>query len=118
MPILLSLLLAASQPDLGSEASKDVARQSCVPVDREEILVCGRRRPSERYRLPDRDGPFDPAGDMPSVMRERINWAEEGDSGTQSCSAVGPGGWTGCMVRDWKRERDQTQWGKNVPRRR
>ena len=51
-------------------------------------------------------------------MRERQAWAEEGDSGIGSCSAVGPGGWTGCAVQAWKRERDQTQWGKNVPTRR
>ena len=56
---------------------------------------------------------FDPAGDVKSVMNERVGWAAEGDAGTQSCSAVGPGGWTGCMVKGWKVERDQTQWGKN-----
>ena len=115
-PLLLFLALAA-EPGLGGEARREVARQNCDPVDKEEILVCGSRRQNERFRLPDRDGPFDPLGDRPSVMRERISWAEEGDTGVQSCGAVGPGGWTGCKVREWKRERDQSQWGKNAPRR-
>jgi hypothetical protein len=116
MPSFLFLLLATG-PDFSGEVSRDAARQDCVPVDIEEILVCGRRRPGERYRMPGRDGPFDPAGDRPSVMRERISWAEEGDTGIQSCGAVGPAAWTGCTVREWKRERDQSQWGKNRPRR-
>jgi hypothetical protein len=113
----LLFLTATSQPDPAAEATREVARQNCVPVDKDEILVCGNRRPNEKYRMPGHDGPFDPEGDMQSVMRERQAWVEEGDAGIQSCGAVGPSGWTGCMVRDWKRQRDQTQWGKNAPKR-
>ena len=113
----LLLLAMAADPDISGEASREIARQNCVSLNKEEILVCGERRPDERYRLPDRDGPFDPEGGTASVMRERMSWIEEGDAGTQSCGAVGPGGWTGCMVQAWKREREQTQWGKNSPRR-
>jgi hypothetical protein len=116
--MLLLLILALAAPaDLNAEASREVARQECRTTDQREILVCGRRQPDERYRLPGRNGPFDPSGETKSVMRERMSWIEEGDAGTQSCGPVGPGGWTGCMVKAWKRERDQTQWGKNVPRR-
>ncbi|MCL6684048.1 hypothetical protein [Sphingomonas alba] len=113
---LFLFALASSSPDIGGEATREVLRQNCVPVDKDEILVCGSRRPNEKYRMPGRDGPFDPAGETMSVMRERQSWVEEGDTGVQSCSAVGPGGWTGCMVKSWKQERDQTAWGKNVPK--
>ena len=116
MPFLL-LAAVAAQPDPASEASREVARQHCVAVDKDEILVCGRRRPDERFRLPERNGPFDPMGERQSVMRERISWTEEGDTGIQSCGAVGPASFTGCTVRAWKRERDQSQWGKNATRR-
>ncbi len=110
------MLLAA---DLSAEASREVATGECKPVDRGEIIVCGSRKRDERFRLPDRNAlPFDPAGEMKSVMNERVGWAAEGDGGTQSCSAVGPGGWTGCMVKSWKVERDQTQWRMNIPTRR
>ena len=86
--------------------------------DKDDVIVCGSRKRDERFRLPDTStAPFDPFGDTKSVMNERVGWAAEGDAGTQSCSAVGPGGWTGCMVKGWKESRDQTQWGKNVPSR-
>ena len=114
--LLLALLLA---PDLPAEAIREVARGECKAVDTDEIIVCGSRRRDERFRLPDTsNAPFDPFGDTKSVMNERVGWAAEGDTGTQSCSAVGPGGWTGCMVKGWKESRDQTQWGKNIPTRR
>ena len=113
--MLLLLILAQAAPvNLSTEASREIARQECRTVDQREIVVCARRKPDERYRMPDRDGPFDPAGETMSVMRERMSWIEEGDTGTQSCGPVGPSGWTGCMAKAWKRERDQTQWGKNV----
>ena len=117
VPLAALLLLATAEPDLGAVASREIARQNCDPVEGEEILVCGRRRQGERYRMPDRNGPFDPAGNLESVMSERVSWAEEGDTGIQSCGPVGPAGWTGCTVKAWKRERDQTQWKKNIPRR-
>jgi len=114
----LFLLAVASSPDLSAEASREVADGECKAVDSDVIIVCGSRKRDERFRLPDRNRPFDPKGDMKSVMNERVGWAAEGDVGINSCSAVGPGGWTGCMVKAWKQERDQNQWGKNVPKRR
>lgn len=114
--LLVALMLA---PNLTAEASREVAIGECKAIDTQEIIVCGSRKRDERFRLPDRSkDPFDPFGETKSVMNERVGWAAEGDAGTQSCSAVGPGGWTGCMVKGWKVERDQTQWGKNVPARR
>jgi hypothetical protein len=83
-----------------------------------EILICGRR--DSPYRLPGyRDASFDPLaqGAPDSVMRERAKWVEHGDSGIGSCSAVGPGGFTGCLQKGWKQERDQTQWESTIRRR-
>ena len=116
MMVAALFLLQAAVPDIGTAMSAEVARQECKSLKPDEVVVCARRGRSP-YRLPERKT-FDPSGDTPSVMRERMAWAEEGDSGTGSCSAIGPGGWTGCMVKDWKRQRDQTQWGKNVPTKR
>jgi len=116
MPALLLFALMLG-PDLPKDASREVAIGECKAVDPHEIIVCGNRKRDERYRMPGREGPFDPLGQLKSVMNERVGWAAEGDVGTGSCGAVGPGGWTGCKLKTWKEERDQTQWGKNVPRR-
>jgi hypothetical protein len=112
------LLALGGAPDIAAEATREVSRQECRALDPNEIIVCGRRKPDERYRLPDRNGPFDPSGDVESVMRERERWAEGGETGTNSCGPVGPGGWTGCMVQQWKRDNQQSQWGTNDPKRR
>ena len=114
--VVSAFILLLAEPDVGAAMSAEIARQDCKSLAPDEVVVCARRERSP-YRLPERKT-FDPSGDMQSVMRERQAWAEEGDAGIGSCSAVGPGGWTGCMVKDWKRQRDQTQWGKNVPARR
>ena len=115
--LLFTALMLA--PDLPADVSREVVRGECKSVDPDEIIVCGNRKRDERYRSPDRsNAPFDPAGDMKSVMNERIGWAAEGDAGTQSCSAVGPGGWTGCILKRQKQNRDQTQWKKNIPTKR
>ncbi len=112
-----ALLLLQAGPDVAGAASREVARQECKAIDREEIVVCGQRGRSP-YRLPEAAPRFDPSGQDPSVMRERMSWIEEGDSGIQSCGPVGPGGWTGCLVKGWKERREQTAWGKNVPKKR
>ena len=114
--MLLLLMLLLPPPAYDREIAREVVRQECrrTAAD-EDIVVCGRRRQDERYRLPGRDAPFDPSGETESVMRERSRWAEGGEAGIQSCGPVGPGGWTGCMVRNWAREREQYQWGKNIP---
>jgi hypothetical protein len=79
----------------------------------EEIVVCARRPETERYRIPkeirDRE-----ASDNP----DNVSWAERAESleyvgrtGIQSCSTVGPGGFTGCwaqMIRTARGERAKT----------
>ena len=75
-------------------------------AERGEIVVCGSRDARSPYRLPERRQ-FDPAGPAESVSRERHRLYEVGEGGIGSCSTVGPGGWTGCMARGWKRAREQ-----------
>jgi len=96
--------------DYPREVGETVAIAECRKKSSDdEIVVCGQRE-RNRYAVTDPQAPFDPDGDMPSVMRERRAWVEEGDVGTLSCSPVGPGGWTGCMVKQWIRDREQHAW--------
>lgn len=108
--LLALVALAADRVDYGGEVGDAVAIAECrKPSSENEIIVCGQRQ-RNRYAVTDPEAPFDPSGDTPSVMRERQSWAQEGDAGTQSCSPVGPGGWTGCMIQQWKRQREQRAW--------
>lgn len=104
----LWLLLAAATPgvappDLAGQATRDVDRQFCRSAAPDEITVCARRSQRERYRVTDPNAPFDVHGNVMSVMRERSRWIEGGEAGIGSCSAVGPGGFTGCLIRQWQR---------------
>lgn len=118
MIVLVTLLLAA-EPSLQAEVKRAVDAQTCATPGAgaaDDVVVCGRRKRDERYRLPTRNAPFDPDGDVMSVAREHMAWGEAGAAGTGSCGPVGPGGWTGCLVRQWERDNAQTQYGKNRSR--
>jgi hypothetical protein len=77
------------------------------------VLVCGRRE--SPYRLPKalRDPGFEVDGAVDSVSRERHKLMEAGAAGTGSCTNVGAGGWTGCMVQGWRK--DEQQRGFRTP---
>lgn len=84
----------------------DILDDQCAGARGDEIVVCGRPGDQGAYRLPESRG-FDPAGDTPSVSRERNALLEEGASGIGSCSPSGAGGMTGCTVRQWRRQEQQ-----------
>ena len=108
--LAFAALTAGDQVNYGHEVDDAVAIAECRKrSSNDEIIVCGRRT-RNRYAVTDPEAPFDPSGDVPSVMRERRSWVQEGDAGTLSCSAVGPGGWTGCMVQRSIRQREQHAW--------
>lgn len=107
--MLLLLALSAPPVNLTAEIKRAVAQQECGPPDEsnEEIVVCARRREQQRYRVGQEFSPVELERQPPNSVRERAKWIEEGDSGTGSCSSVGPGGWTGCMQKSWKKARQQ-----------
>ncbi|MFN3387622.1 MAG: hypothetical protein ACK40O_01720 [Allosphingosinicella sp.] len=74
----------------------------------EEIVVCARRPDSERYRVPE------PLRDEATDDPENVSWAARAESleyvgrtGIQSCSTVGPGGFTGCWAEIMRAARDE-----------
>ena len=69
----------------------------------DEVVVCVRRPAEERYRIPE---PYRPAGDR----QQSQSWANQqqdlrtvGATGTGTCSEVGPGGHTGCLLKQIQR---------------
>jgi hypothetical protein len=84
-------------------------RDACPRGRDGEIIICARHPEGERYRIPQqlRDQPDnDPAGTSWAEKAQSLEYV--GRAGTQSCSPVGAGGWTGCwaqMMREARQER-------------
>ena len=77
----------------------------CPRSTEDQVVVCSRVPESERYRIPKRYRPSGP----PQVSQ---SWATKskvletvGETGTNSCSPVGPSGFTGCLTKVIKQAR-------------
>jgi hypothetical protein len=92
----------------------------CPPSSGDEITVCARLPEDDRFRIPPnlRNDPNDPAGQ--SWANRAIELSYAGRTGTDSCSTVGGGGFTGCfnqIVRQARAERanaDQVNWNQLI----
>lgn len=127
-PALFALILAgsaAAMPAGAQEAATDAEKinqvivygeDKCEQSSPDEIVVCNRLPESERYRVPPmlRGNPLDVRNEAWAnkvIALERV-----GRFGTDSCSPVGLGGFTGCtqaLLAGAKAERqaaDKTDW--------
>jgi len=62
-----------------------------------EVVVCARKPEAERYRIPERLRSTGPRQSRESWAARARSFEYVGRTGTMSCSAVGPGGYTGCL---------------------
>jgi hypothetical protein len=110
--------VAASVAGLGAMASTANAQTAnaevvvfgtdpCPRATDDEILICRRLPEAMRFRLPEA---YRPSG----TFQQRQSWATKsrqmmnvGSTGTGSCSAVGPGGHTGCLTQEIATSRSQ-----------
>ena len=79
----------------------------CPRSTEDQVEACARRPESVRYRIPEKYRPSGP----PQVSQ---SWATKskvletvGDTGINSCSPVGPGGYTGCLTQVIRQAREQ-----------
>ena len=79
----------------------------CPRSTDDQVVVCARRPESERYRIPEK---YRPGG----TRQQTDSWANKakvietvGATGINSCSPVGPGGYTGCLTRVIREAREQ-----------
>ena len=107
LPLAATAAMAGALAALSAPAAAQGARVSeiivygndpCPRSTDDEVVVCARKPETERYRIPER---FRTGG--PRQTREA--WANKaraletvGATGINSCSPVGPGGFTGCLV--------------------
>jgi hypothetical protein len=99
-PLMLALSPAAQAQDAPGEKVNQLivfGDDPCpAPTAEDEITVCARKDESERYRIPEglRQG-----GDLQkneSWNNKVLAYESVGATGAQSCTPVGPAGWTGC----------------------
>jgi len=118
LPLAGALLWAA--PALAQEAPAAAAPERikqvivygddpCPKGEGDEIVVCARQSEGERYRIPEQLRREEPGSTRNEAWTSRVRSIEYvGQSGTQSCSPVGGGGFTGCfaqIVKQAKAER-------------
>ena len=87
----------------------------------DEITVCARRPESDRYRIPaPLRGTERPEHNSWAVRASELQYV--GRTGIQSCSPVGPGGFTGCLsqlINQARAERqgaDEVDWNALIER--
>ncbi|MEA3002757.1 MAG: hypothetical protein QOH81_1545 [Sphingomonadales bacterium] len=126
--VLLSLLLAGAAGPAGAQGARTVAgaqgartvnvtvygSDPCPRGSDDEVVVCGHRPETERYRIPKELRRK--AEDRPSEVSwaSRVAGLEDAarPSRPDSCSPVGSYGQSGCwakMIRDWSAARRQAQ---------
>ena len=90
----------------------------CPRSTDDQVVVCARRPEAERYRIPERL--------RSSGTRQQTEaWAKKarvletvGSTGINSCSPVGPAGYTGCLtqvIREAREQRQQTNSDNTPP---
>jgi hypothetical protein len=109
---LLVVLVAAPAPAQPGERITRVIVYGSDPCPRgteDEVVICGRRPENQRFRIPEelREGAVDPDPESQSWAVRATSLEYVGRTGTQSCSTVGPGGFTGCWAELMRAARDE-----------
>jgi hypothetical protein len=117
--VVAALLLAGGLATPGhtqSADSQDKVRyvtvygsDRCPRTTRKEIVICSRRPESERLRIPRnlREPPPSPESESWTSKVERLETM--GRTGIASCSPVGPGAGSGCLLEMIKKAREEQQ---------
>jgi hypothetical protein len=129
LPLALALLAgagaaaASAQPAATSTAERRIAHlivygdDPCPQSTSDEIVVCARRPEDDRYRIPEAlRGTGRPLDDSWAARSRSLEFVGRG--GIQSCSTVGPGGFTGCwaeMMRQANEDGNVNAEGRPVP---
>ena len=91
----------------------------CPRSTDDEVVVCARKPESERFRIPER---LRQGGSLQSRQAWAVrakSFETVGRTGINSCSPVGPGGYTGCvdqLIKQSFAERKEQMEGESAPR--
>ena len=115
---------SAQQPQPASPDGRRISQlivygsDPCPQSTTEEIVVCARRPEDDRYRIPEPLRGSSRPSDNESWASTARSLEYVGRTGIQSCSTVGPGGFTGCwaeMMRQAREERATNPEGQPIP---
>lgn len=100
LPVAVIAVPALPQSTTGEPTVNQViiyGDDACPPSTDDVITVCARLPDSERFRIPEnmRDDPNNPANQAWARRAQELSVV--GRTGAESCSTVGPGGFTGCL---------------------
>ncbi len=102
--LALAAPVQAQQTTAGPPAEKVkqvivYGKDPCPISEGDEIVVCARQDEKERYRIPENLRGEEPGSTRNEAWTNRVRSVEYvGASGTNSCSPVGGGGFTGCFA--------------------
>ena len=98
---------AAAQSDNAVSEIIVFGNDPCPRSTDDQVVVCARKPEAERYRIPEK---LRPSGSR----QQKEAWANRaraletvGSTGTNTCSPVGPGGFTGCLTKVIREARTQ-----------
>ena len=103
----LSAPAAAQDPDKISEIIV-YGNDPCPRSTDDDIVVCARKPESERYRIPEKLRTGGPRQTREAWANRARALETVGATGINSCSPVGPAGFTGCLVQVVKQARQET----------
>jgi hypothetical protein len=81
----------------------------CPRSTDDQVVVCARRPEAERFRIPEKLRPSGSRQETEAWARKSRVLETVGSTGINSCSPVGPGGYTGCLTQVIRQAREQRQ---------
>ena len=97
----LAAIVAPAAPSLAQKSKvSEIIVYGTDPCPRstdDEIVVCARKPETERYRIPERLRQGGSLQSRQSSAARAKTFETVGATGINSCSPVGPGGFTGCV---------------------
>ena len=100
--MLLAGLAAVPQPSFaqaGSRVSEIIVygNDPCPRSTDDEVVVCARKPEADRYRIPEKLRSSGPRQTREAWANRARAFETVGATGINSCSPVGPAGFTGCL---------------------
>ena len=116
LALALGAAPSAGQAQAGETISEIIVYgdDPCPRSTDDEVVVCARKPERERYRIPERLREGGPRQSRQAWANRARALETVGRTGINSCSPVGPAGFTGCLEQVINQARDDYQEGADA----